>query len=224
MSTGIPIQEKACTRCSEVKPLDAFGKHKVGRDGLRSVCKSCNVDAAKQWTLANPDKVRAASARAAKRRRAENPEENHAYLIKWRAENPEKVQAQSLKWRRENHEKNRVRLAKWHAENPEKNRASRAKRRASLLQATPPWADLDAIKAVYVEQQFYLDLGLDVHVDHIIPLQGKTVCGLHVHWNLRVVLAEDNIRKGNKIDPTLALAHPHRGGATRGDSPARNGG
>jgi 5-methylcytosine-specific restriction endonuclease McrA len=75
-----------------------------------------------------------------------------------------------------------------------------AKRRAKKLQATPKWLteeQLDRIKQIYINAQ---DLRWEdeMHVDHIIPLQGKNVSGLHVPWNLRIISAEENLRKGNK--------------------------
>ena len=74
------------------------------------------------------------------------------------------------------------------------------KRRAAKLQRTPSWADLSAIQRMYVEaRRKTRKTGIDHHVDHVIPLQGKTVCGLHVANNLQVLTASENGRKYNKL-------------------------
>jgi hypothetical protein len=70
--------------------------------------------------------------------------------------------------------------------------AAEAKRRACKLQQTPKWADLKAI------EHFYRNCPEGYHVDHIIPLQGKNVRGLHVLENLQYLPANANISKGNR--------------------------
>ena len=67
-----------------------------------------------------------------------------------------------------------------------------AKRRASKLQRTVPWADLKAIK------QFYINCPKGYHVDHIVPLQGVNISGLHVLNNLQYLTKSQNSSKGNK--------------------------
>lgn len=65
-----------------------------------------------------------------------------------------------------------------------------------------PWADSKAIAAMYAEaRRLTAETGIPHHVDHIVPLQGEFVSGLHVETNLRVIPGIDNIRKRNKVDP-----------------------
>lgn len=136
--------------------------------------------------------------------------------------NPEKVKKTGKLWREKNKEykrqmdkiygakyyKNnidRIReyTKKWRIENPDKNTAKSSKRRASKIKATPKWLtkqQLAEIANIYKQaKQLEKETGLKYHVDHIIPLKGKDVCGLHVPWNLQVLKAEENIRKGNKL-------------------------
>jgi len=64
----------------------------------------------------------------------------------------------------------------------------------------PPWADKEAIEQVYKTAARATELLGELHqVDHIVPLQGDGVCGLHVHYNLRVIPRQDNLRKGNSM-------------------------
>lgn len=66
--------------------------------------------------------------------------------------------------------------------------------------ATPPWADMVAIRAVYLAaERLTIDTGVEHHVDHIVPLAHPLVCGLHVHWNLKAIPAGPNMRKGNRF-------------------------
>ena len=85
-----------------------------------------------------------------------------------------------------------------------KDTAKVAARRAKLLQAMPPWLTEeheDAILAIYREaKQLSDETGLRYEVDHIFPLNGTNSCGLHVPWNLQILLSRDNAAKGNKID------------------------
>lgn len=71
-------------------------------------------------------------------------------------------------------------------------RARENKRRAAKLKRTVSWANLDVIKEIY------LNCPEGYHVDHIVPLQGINVSGLHVENNLQYLPASENISKSNK--------------------------
>lgn len=84
------------------------------------------------------------------------------------------------------------------AQGKAQNAAYASKRRAVELKRTPAWADLRAIEAKFAEAvAVSAKTGIQHHVDHEIPLQGKLVSGLHVPGNLRVIPAVDNMRKHN---------------------------
>ena len=133
-----------------------------------------------------------------------NPEYNRRRARDWYKANQEYSLKRMVQWRNNNREISRLASTRWAKNNPARVLANINARRARLLQAIPAWADLDAIGLIYEKRkQISLDTGMVHHVDHIVPLRGKLVCGLHVSWNLRIIPARDNLQKGSRIDMEL---------------------
>lgn len=86
------------------------------------------------------------------------------------------------------------RFRRWQQAHPEKVRLKSATERATRLQRIPPWADLKVI------EEFYNACPKGYHVDHVIPLRGKTVSGLHVITNLQYLTDIENLKKSNKFE------------------------
>ena len=127
-----------------------------------------------------------------------NPAPVRENVMKYYAANREKVATQ--------HKADRTRLAAYQrarfAQNPGMNAAYVAARRAARLKATPRWLtaeDHETMRYLYEEAASFSEYsGVKFHVDHIVPLRGKTVSGLHVPWNLQVIAASKNLSKHNK--------------------------
>ena len=119
----------------------------------------------------------------------------------WALANPEKVTKKNKTYKTKNKEKVTGYNKQWWSENKDKRAAYEGKRRAAELQRTPAWdPDAHLIIAKYqLAAMLTQASGIPHHVDHIIPLQGRNVSGLHVFSNLRVIPGSDNVKKSNKF-------------------------
>lgn len=139
------------------------------------------------------------------------------YLVEWRKSNPDKVKAhndtqhnkfapllaeKAKKYYYQDVELSRKKLREYQKKNLHVFAKAGAKRKAAKLQRTPHWLTED--DHWMIEQAYELAalrtkmLGFSWHVDHKLPLQGKVVSGLHTPYNLQVIPAVENLRKGNR--------------------------
>ena len=125
-----------------------------------------------------------------------------AYLVNWLKENPNKIKqysaTQYLKYESEKH--------KWHARNKkyaathkDKVNAKTVAYQLAKANRLPKWADIEKIKGLYKQAVLKsIETGIQWHVDHIYPLRGKLVSGLHVPENLQVIPGIENVKKANR--------------------------
>lgn len=94
-------------------------------------------------------------------------------------------------------------FTQWRKKNLAHDSARASQRRASAIQRTPRWltqSELGEIERVYEQARVATkSTGIQHHVDHIVPLRGRLVSGLHVPWNLQVLTAAENTSKGNRL-------------------------
>lgn len=154
---------------------------------------------------------------ARKKYLAEYAKKNPAYarVKAWRASNKEKVAEQCKRYAEKHPDKIVAKTQRWRAKNPEraaeacrntriKNAgrvlANKAKYRASKIARTPAWLDNvqnAEINTAYLYCAALRKIGVKSSVDHIVPLQGSSVSGLHVPWNLQIIHETDNRLKSN---------------------------
>ena len=170
------------------KPCKA-GHVEVRYTGDRS-CKACGLVKRARLYAKHAEKIRA------KRRDAyaANPDKEKAIAkirsAEWRKNNPNHLGAKAAK------------LA-YKAKRPDKRQADVAKRRAAKLLRTPAWLTADDFwmleEAYALAQLRSRALGFSWHVDHVYPLQGRIVPGLHTPLNVQVIPGVENVRKANRM-------------------------
>jgi hypothetical protein len=176
------METKQCSCCKQIKLVSDFYKKLTG---LQSSCKICTERRKKERRV-----------KASK----EEKEKHRIYQKQWRSLNKEK----NKKYRDSRKEKLSAEFKEYYKNNKHKFNAYSAKRKAQKIQATPSWADTNSILDFYeCCKAFSLYTGKEYHVDHIVPLQSKLVCGLHCEANLQILASSENIRKSNRHWPDM---------------------
>lgn len=192
---------KVCTACGVEKGVGDYHKIKAGKHGVMAECKCCYAVRTKAYYEANKESM-LEQAKAYKKANKETVSER---MKAYYQANKEAVAEREKAYREANKEAVAERKKAYRKANPHIINAIKAKRRATKLQATPAWADLEAIKGMYELAAIFNCTGLNLHIDHIVPLQSNLVCGLHCEANLQLMPSSDNISKGNRHWPDMPV-------------------
>lgn len=132
------------------------------------------------------------------------------YRREYYLKNKERERENNGIWAKENKEKHNEYYRKYYNNNKHKENARAVNKRTKYLQRSVAWADHDKIQSFYKEaHRLTKETSIVYHVDHIIPLQGKLVSGLHVEANLQVIPASENLSKSNKFNPNKTVKGGH---------------
>jgi len=192
------MKRKKCISCKCRKVTEAFSKDRQNADGLRHYCRDC---VSKRYSKTDKYRKRRLDYyKAHKQQYKDYYKRNRNYhtqkSYEWAALNPEKVKTASRKMI----EKYKIQRPGMSAHN---TRLSELRRHKTRSNCVPKWLTKDQLKTM---EQIYafraiqqMESPVLLHVDHIIPIHGTEVCGLHVPWNLQIITASDNCKKSNKI-------------------------
>jgi len=136
--------------------------------------------------------------------REANPEKIKAIRKEYCEANKERNYERTRIWREANKDLANALTRQWANKNPEKVYENTAKRRANKLQRTPAWLNSEQKQEIRDMYEAAYELSkvfpYKLHVDHIVPLRGDNVSGLHVPWNLQLLPAVANMSKSNKLE------------------------
>jgi len=187
---------KKCSKCNRYKSIVQFSKDLHHLDGLCSKCKTCR----KKTYEADKETVAA----DARKWYLKNTARHNARSITHYQENKEHRSEMMSKWYERNKEQVFKNVTAYRAARPGWNASRMARRRARVKLATPVWADQELIDLLYaIAARVTVETGVEYHVDHMVPINSKIVCGLHCDNNLQLLVGSDNSSKSNKYWPDM---------------------
>lgn len=170
--------------------------HVANRKTGSGSCVECANATTKQWHAQHADH----NANYGKAYRAKRGEDllakKREYQQAWNAANKEEKRRRDAEYERAKRQAGDINFLAVCAAKTKRYEAAR-------LRAIPNWADNDAIDGMYQLAQVFRRAGLNIHVDHAVPLQGKTVSGFHTPENLQLMIGEFNQSKSNRVWPDM---------------------
>ena len=183
-----------CTKCKTVKDSSEFPKDASRKSGYKSSCKIC-------YSLTRKSR---SGDKATKEYNKKYYKENSEELTQRYFTRNYRIRKLERYYSKREHIRKKQRDYLHTPQGKVKNCEKESRRRSSKLNATPTWLSQEQLSQIeylyWLSKDLELTSGQKYHVDHIVPLQGRHVCGLHVPWNLQVIPAEINLSKGNKYD------------------------
>lgn len=183
----------------EDKDLQSFSKDSGSLDGHTYICKVCKNRLDKEYRRLNKDKI----AKTKLECYIKNKPSYQAYHKNRYELNKDTILESQKEYYQNNKEAIRLRAKEYYESNKSRYTAWSKKYKLRKIQRTPKWLtheDYLRIESLYeLSQRLSIETGILHHVDHIIPLKGEFVSGLHTPENLQILPWIDNLQKSNKF-------------------------
>jgi hypothetical protein len=179
------VTTKTCSACGVIKPEDQYDLRSDRPTKRRAYCKDCRRAKVREYDARNRERKATCNREYKKANRQKISDKNK---IRYR-----KKKGTLLAY-----------VKKWRMNNPHKVAEHRLKRQEALQNSQPDWLSQEHLLQIkYIYQQAKdcsVTTGETYEVDHIVPLRGKGVCGLHVPWNLQILPRDLNRSKSNHYE------------------------
>lgn len=190
-------QNKTCMMCKEEQSIDNFHFRSKKKNHKSSYCKSCCKKRASEYRQKNKVLIKKRAFDYYQKNKDWINPSRYEYNKNYRLSNPDKAKFWQRDWREKNYEFSLELHKRYYRKNKGKRQANSRKYALSKKNATPKWLTKEHLDSMSL---FYTTRPEGYHVDHIVPICGKDVCGLHVPWNLQFLPAKENLRKNNFFD------------------------
>jgi hypothetical protein len=189
-------------RHKEERKSYARERYKVNGKAYREANREAINENSARWRQANRELANARTKACIEA----HPERQRASEEAYKRNHPDRIKKsrQTYRAKPKTIEQARLYRIEYTINNKDKLNAKAAMRRAAKMLATPKWIVKGELLPIYLAAaKLSRENGIEYHVDHIVPLRSDIVCGLHVPWNLQIIVGIENLSKGNRFWPYM---------------------